>query len=283
MEKQKLTSFGIIENLLSSLYRSEPIRKVDLNQTLYNTVVNLNKDNMDFKAVSFLGTEITYKQLIKNVDCLANAYSKMGVRKGDTVAICTINMPIVQENLLALSKLGATSKWIDLRIKPKDLIQNLNESNCKFLVVFDGVVSMIEEIIDQTDIKEVLVASPKDYLNPIIRILANLKDKKEGNIVKMPKDKRFVKYKTFMKRGKSGKQVEAAQFEKDRPSIIVQSSGSTGKAKSIIHTEYNFNSSMAKEAYTDLPLLAGFSMHIAIPPFIIYGLNNSIYASLFSV
>lgn len=181
MEKQKLTSFGTIENLLSSLYRNEPIRKVDLNQTLYNTVVNLNKDNMDFKAVSFLGTEITYKQLIKNVDCLANAYSKMGVRKGDTVAICTINMPIVQENLLALSKLGATSKWIDLRIKPKDLIQNLKESNCKFLVVFDGVVSMIEEIIDQTDIKEVLVASPKDYLNPIIRILANLKDKKEGH------------------------------------------------------------------------------------------------------
>lgn len=96
----------------------------------------------------------------------------------------------------------------------------------------------------------------------------------------MPKDRRFVKYKNFMKRGKSGKKVKAAQFEQDRPSIIVQSSGSTGKAKSIIHTEYNFNSSMAKEAYTDLPLLVGYSMHIAIPPFIIYGLNNSIYASL---
>lgn len=178
MEEQKLTNLSATENSLLSLYRSEPLRKVDLNQTLYNTVVNLNKDNMDFKAISFLGTEITYKQLIKNVDCLANAYSKMEVRKGDTVAICTINMPIIQENLLALSKLGATSKWIDLRIKPKDLIQNLNESNCKFLVIFDGVVSTIEEIIDQTKIKEVLVASPKDYLNPIIRILANMKDKK---------------------------------------------------------------------------------------------------------
>ena len=33
-------------------------------------------------------------------------------------------------------------------------------------------------------------------------------------------------------------------------------------------------------AYTDLPFYKGNTMHISIPPFIIYGLGNSIYASM---
>lgn len=261
-------------------YREQPIREFDLNQTLYNTIVNVNSNNLDSHAIGFLGTNITYRSMLKNVDRLADAYSKNGIVEGDTVGICTINMPIVQENLLALSKLGATSKWIDLRIKGKDLIKNINESKCKILVIFDGITSSIEEIINETDVEQVLVVSPKDYLNPIIHLLADLKDYREGKKIILPTDKRFIKYSDYLKKGDVNSEVKPASFEKDRPSIIVQSSGSTGKPKSIIHTEYNFNSSMQKEAFTDLPLCAGKTMHISIPPFIIYGLNNSIYASL---
>lgn len=133
-------------------YRKKPVREFDLNQTLYNTIFEQNKNNMDIDAIGFLGANITYNKLKTNVDRLADAYSQIGIKEGDTVAIATINMPIVQENLLALSKLGATSKWIDLRIKDKDLINNINESNCKTLVIFDGITSTIEGIINETDV-----------------------------------------------------------------------------------------------------------------------------------
>lgn len=256
------------------------MRTFDLNKTLYQTVFEQNASNMDVKAIGFLGYTMTFAELKKNVDRLADAYMKAGVKEGDTVAICTISMPIVQENLLALSKLGATSKWIDLRIKGKELIKNLNESHCKILVVFEGVVGAIEEIVDETELKHVLVASPKTYLNPIVRVLANLKDKKEGKQVSTPKDARFERYRDFLTGGSVNSTLTSVEFKKERPSIIVQSSGSTGKAKSIIHTEYNFNSSMQKEAYNDLQFAIGRSMYVAVPPFIIYGLNNSVYADL---
>ncbi len=266
---------------MSSLYhRNKPVREFDLNQTMYTTITHMNQDNLNLDAIGFLGKNINYKTLLQNVDRLADAYSKIGIKEGDVIAIGTINMPIVQENLLALSKLGATSKWIDLRIKGKDLIKNINESHCKTMVIFDGITSNILEIIDETDLSRVFVASPKDYLNPFIQILANLKDKKEGKLISLPDDKRFSKYTDFLKSGNINSNIKPAKFEKDRPSLIVQSSGSTGKAKSIIHTEYNFNSAMQKEAYTDLPFSKGKTMYVAIPPFIIYGLNNSIYASL---
>ena len=132
-------------------YRNKPVREFDLNQTMYSTVFEQNKENMDIDAIGFLGYRITYRGLKQNIDRLADAYHKAGVKEGDTVAICTINMPIVQEDLLALSKLGATSKWIDLRIKGKDLIRNINDSECKILVIFDGVTSVIQEIINETN------------------------------------------------------------------------------------------------------------------------------------
>ena len=261
-------------------YRKKPVRKFDLNQTLYNTIFEQNKENMNTEAIGFLGTNITYFTLKQNVDKLADAYVRNGIKEGSTVGICTINMPLVQENLLALSKIGATSLWIDLRMKGKDLIKKINEKGCKTLVIFDGITSTIEEIINETDVSLVLVASPKDYLNPFIRILSDIKDKKEDKVITLPKDKRFGKYSNFLKSGNLQSEVKAVSFEKERPSIIVQSSGSTGVAKSIVHTEYNFNSLMQKEAYTDLPFCVGKTMYASIPPFIIYGLCGSLYVAL---
>lgn len=181
---------------------------------------------------------------------------------------------------MALNKIGVISKWIDLRIKGKELVKNINESHCHLLVVFDGIIDAIMEVVDETEVANVIVASPKDYLNPVIKTLANLKDKKEGKKITIPKDKRIMFYKRFMKTGNANSKINPVPLQKDRTAIIVQSSGSTGKAKRIMHTEYNFNSLMQKEGYTDLPFSVGMSMYTAIPPFIIYGLCGSIYASL---
>lgn len=265
---------------VNKYYREKPVREFDLNKTLYTTIKDVNKDYENLSAIGFLGYNMTYKELLINVDRLADAYLLHGVKENDTVAICTISMPLVQENLLALSKIGATSKWIDLRNKPKDLIKNINESNCKIAVIYEGLVPIFNEILSNTNLEMVVVASPKDYLNPFIHVLADLKDKREGKLIKLPDDKRFIKYEDFLKKGSVNSLVKPVNFEKERPSLIVQSSGSTGVPKSIVHTEYNFNSEMQKEAYSDLPFQIGGVMHDAIPPFIIYGLCNSVYAAL---
>ena len=222
---------------------------------------------------------VTYKELFDVSDKLASAFLNSGVSLNDNVAILTISMPIVQEALLALSKIGATMSWIDLRTKPKDLIKYINNSNSKAIIVFEDILPLVKETIDETDVKNVIVVSPKDYLSPVVKVLATLKDMKENKKVVLPDDPRFIKFSDFIKTG-SNDLVIPAKFEKDKPSLIVQSSGSTGKPKQIVHTEYNFNSEMQKMAYLDLPLYKGSTMHISVPPFIIYGLGNSIYASM---
>ena len=262
-------------------HRKKPIKEFDLNQTMYSLITNESKDDGNLFATGFMGNNMTYKDLILSSDKLAQAFYEAGVREGDNVSILTISMPIVQQCLLSLSKIGATMSWIDLRAKEKDLIKYINNSKCQTLVIFENLLPLIKSIVDETDVKKVIVSSPKDYLPPIVRILANIKDIKEGTKIDFPKDdKRFVRFYDFINSIDNKEIIYPAKFEKDRPSLIVQSSGSTGKPKQIVHTEYNFNSAVQKMAYTDLPFYKGNTMHISIPPFIIYGLGNSIYGSL---
>lgn len=263
----------------SKYHRNKPIKEFDVNQTMYSMIESESKDSLDLNATGFLGNSMTYKELFDVSDKLASAFLNSGVSLNDNVAILTISMPIVQEALLALSKIGATMSWIDLRTKPKDLIKYINNSNSKAIIVFEDMLPLVKETIDETDVKKVIVVSPKDYLSPVVKVLATLKDMKENKKVVLADDPRFIKFSDFIKTG-SNDLVIPAKFEKDKPSLVVQSSGSTGKPKQIVHTEYNFNSEMQKMAYLDLPLYKGSTMHISVPPFIIYGLGNSIYASM---
>lgn len=263
---------------VSKYYRKKPIKEFNLNQTMYSLIKNESIGKEKLYATGFLGNNMNYGELLKSADKLAAALYKEGLREGKTVSILTINMPVVQECLLALSKLGCTASWIDLRAKGKDLIKYINSTESEYLIVFENMVPIVNDIINETDVKKVIVCSPKDYLNPIIKVLANIKDKRDGKEIELP-NKKFIRMSNFVKNA-SDVNVLPIGFEKDRPAQIVQSSGSTGKPKQIVHTEYNFNSAVQKMAYTDLPFYEGNIMHVSVPPFIIYGLGNSIYASM---
>lgn len=275
MEEKKLT--GYMDN---KYWRKTPIKKFNTEQTMYSLVTDEAKNDLDLEATGFMGASMKYGELFESADDLARSFNAMGVKEGNNVAILTISMPLVQQCLLSLSKIGATMSWIDLRAKEKDLISYLNNGNCKVVVLFDDLVPLIEKIADDINAERIVVCSPKDYLNPAIRVLANLKDKKEGKKIVIPSDDRFVRFSDFIKEGKHAADVTTIDFKMDRPSIIVQSSGSTGKPKQIVHTEHNFNSKVQQMSYLDLPLYKGNTMHVAVPPFIIYGLGNSVYCSL---
>ena len=186
-------------NNYEKYYRKEPIKEFNLNQTMYSLVKNETIGNEKEYATGFMGNNMTYGELFKFADNLAAALYKEGVREGKTVSILTINMPVVQECLLALSKLGCTSSWIDLRAKGKDLIKYINSTSSEILIVFEDFVPIVNDIINETNVKKVIVCSPKDYLNPVIKVLANIKDKKECKKIILP-DKRFIKMKNFIKK-----------------------------------------------------------------------------------
>ena len=198
--------------------------------------MNESKDNMNLYATGFMGNNMTYKDLISSSDRFAQAFHNAGIKEGDNVAILTISMPIVQQCLLSLSKIGATMSWIDLRTKAKDLVKYINNGNCKTVVVFEDVLPLLQSIIDETDIERVIISSPKDYLSPIVKVLANIKDMKEGKKKDTPNDPRFIRFNDFIK---DIKKVNGAMAQEGMPL--------TKELKTILHDCYTGKSTFDTE------------------------------------
>lgn len=290
-EKGIITGYPSQDKPWKKLQRDESLRDINVNQTVYEAFETLNKDNMDYTAIGYLGNDITYNEVMEKVDILSKALVNAGVKNGDVVPIGMINTPEVAYIYLALNKIGAVSKWIDLRMSPESLKKYLCEDNSKIFIVLEDFLAMTNEVINDTDIEKVISISPSDSIRPFKVLLKSksdfdklmqmAKEKKDTPKIVLPDDIRFTTFNKFLKNGKLQKQgIEPVGFDKEKPTLIVQSSGTTGLAKSIIHTDFSVLNSIKGLSQTLLPLYEKNRLLVTVPPFVAYGLINSYITSL---
>ena len=166
---------------------------------------------------------ITYGQLFVEVCRFANVLKKLGVKKGDRVAIY---MPMIPETIVAMlacARIGAIHAIIFSAFSPTALQSRLQDTKAKILITADGYyrrgqVINLKDSADQgiveTDIKKIVVV------------------KRAGNTISWKKDKDFwytdlmIKVKDF---------CPAITTDAEDPLFILYTSGSTGKPKGVIH------------------------------------------------
>lgn len=280
LQEKTLTGYPSIDKPWEKYYRTIPIRKMDTNQSIYNLIRTNNQNNMNLIALGYYGKKITYRELFEKVDILASAYLKNGVKKGDVVLLSVINTPEAAINLLALNKIGAISKWVDIRASKEQFIHYINEHECKTIVIFDDLAEKIDDLLDETNVKKVITISPLDSLSVEKKLIVELKNKLAGENKKRKKSDIFTQYNDFFNSGEANYTFEEVQFDKNDTSVIVQSSGTTGLAKSIEHSNYSITSFAQKIGYSDLPLYEKKKLLILVPPWVAYGLIDSLYLSL---
>ncbi len=273
-----LTGYSSIDMPWLPFYRENPIKNINPNQIMYDMV--FNQENMDKEAIGYLGTTWTYKKLKQEVDKCADAFQKHGVKTGDVVLIGVSNSPESIVNLLALNKLGAVSKWFDLRTSESGIQEYANSSNCEYMVAFDMLLPKIEKIVNNTKLKKVIITSPVGPVNIFIKGIFNLKNVLNKKYNKIPKDDRFIKYCDFIKFGSDNSKIECVKFDKERPTIMIQSSGTTGKPKTIVHSDYSITQCTREIAYSDLPLGENKQLLVALPPWIAYGIGDAMILPL---
>lgn len=272
--EKKLTGYPSVDRPQEKYYRKTPIREIETEQTIYEMIFNCNKDNMDAPALEYMGITWSFEKLKFEVDKVADAFAKFGLKLGDTVLLGVSNCPEAVATLLALNKLGVVSKWFDVRAGEKDIEDYANDSNCRYLIAFDMLLPKIQMILDNTNLEKVLIIYPTDSLSIIMQAAYSKK------ATRLPKDSRYVRFKKFVKDGNSNSNIPCVAFDKERPSIMIQSSGTTGKPKSIVHSDFSASSCVNKIAHSDLPICKGKSVLVYLPPWIAYALGDAIILSL---
>jgi len=99
----------------------------------------------DKTAIVFEGTRITYDQLNRRVNRLANALLRLGVKKGDKIASMLFNSPEIIEAYYAAAKIGAITIPINFRLVWREVEYIIDQSEARVFIYDAGLRNIIEK------------------------------------------------------------------------------------------------------------------------------------------
>lgn len=179
---------------------------------------------------------ITYNQLSKEVNTLANVLKSLGVKKGDRVAIYMPMVPEAAYAMLACARIGAVHTVVFGGFSADSLKERIQDAQAKLLITADGGWRRGKIV----PLKETSDKAAADC--PTIEHILVLK--RTNNPVVM-KPNRDLWYHEQM--AKVSDQCEAEIMDSEDMLFILYTSGTTGKPKGIMHTTGGY---MTGVAYT---------------------------------
>ena len=95
----------------------------------------------------------TYAELGQRIARLANGLEKLGVKRGDTVAVLDWDTPRYLECFFAVPMLGAVLHTVNIRLSPEQILYTLNHArddvilvNAEFLPVLEAIKDRLETV-----------------------------------------------------------------------------------------------------------------------------------------
>lgn len=92
----------------------------------------------------------SYDELNQRVNCIANVFSNMGIRRHQHVAVMLPNCPEFPLAWLALAKLGAVMVPLNVRYQVADLVYALNDSDAMAIVIHTEYASVFKQAREKT-------------------------------------------------------------------------------------------------------------------------------------
>jgi long-chain acyl-CoA synthetase len=117
----------------------------------------------DKVATHFLGAELTYRDLKVRSDALAASLARLGVGKGDRVAIMLPNCPQYIVAAFAILQLGAVIVNINPSYTPREFLVVATDSTPRVLITLDALAPMAQNLRAQTSIEQIIVTSIAEY------------------------------------------------------------------------------------------------------------------------
>ncbi len=103
--------------------------------------------NPDGTAVVFDGRKMTWKEVETSVCRVANGLGKLGIRKGDRVAIMLPNIPEFVFSFFAIQRLGAVCVPFNTMYKGGEVMHILRDSGARAVIALSNFAPLINEIL----------------------------------------------------------------------------------------------------------------------------------------
>jgi len=114
-------------------------------------------------AFRCFGQALTYAEVDRRSrDFAAYLQSKLGVQKGDRIAVMLPNIAAFPLAVLGIVRAGGVQVNVNPLYTPRELEYQLNDAGVETIVIFNGVSATLAEIIGKTAVKQVISVAPGD-------------------------------------------------------------------------------------------------------------------------
>ena len=273
MENVRLTGYPSMDKPWLKYY-SDEVKKMPLpKRTMYEYILQNNKDYPNDTALIYFGKKISYGEMFEMIDKTARAFTAIGVKEGDICTVLMLNQPEMVYILYALNKIGAVCCVVNVLSSEQELVHYLDEGKSKYFIALDVFFDKSYKAAKEYGIEKMIYV-------PLWQSLGKLKNKIYRLKVKKPsvKDDFVMSWEDFISKSVEGRDI-TAKYQDGKCTVIGHTGGTTGMPKGVMLTDLSFNSIVFQEipafdferqdTFLDL-----------IVPFAIYGLCNNLHASL---
>ncbi|MDR9443224.1 MAG: acetate--CoA ligase, partial [Schleiferiaceae bacterium] len=167
----------------------------------------------------------TYRELYEEVNKAANVLKKMGVQKGDRVAVYMPMIPELTVAVLACARIGAVHSVVFAGFSAHALADRINDAQCKMVITADGLFRGTKEIPAKGVVDEALKSCTS-----VEKVL--VAERTRWN-VKMEAGRDHWWHEEM---AQASSECAAEPMEAEDLLFILYTSGSTGKPKGVVHT-----------------------------------------------
>ncbi|HLE75713.1 MAG TPA: AMP-binding protein, partial [Candidatus Bathyarchaeia archaeon] len=233
---------------------------VPLNEILKKTA----KEHPEKTAMSYFEGKITFGELDALSDQFAAALAKLGVKKGDRVAIFLPNIPQFVIAYFGILKAGAVLTAISPLHKEREVEYQLSDSEAETIIALDSLYAIVANIWQKTTLKNAIVTSIGEYA-PKTAISTSEAEQKSN----------VHSFQELLNENVDAKPPKVNINPQEDLAALQYTGGTTGTAKGAMLTHMNLVSNTIMFAAWIKGATAKETFLTALPLFHIYGMTTS--------
>ncbi|GAA1546505.1 long-chain acyl-CoA synthetase [Microbacterium ginsengiterrae] len=192
-------------------------------------------------ALEFFGAVTTYRQLGEQVDRAAEGLRRLGVQKGDRVALVLPNCPQHVVAFYAVLRLGAIVVEHNPLYTARELRHQFEDHGARFAIVWDKTVDTVAGFPSDLDLERIISVDLTEALPFSKRVALRLPVKKaresRAKLTATPKAKNALPWKKLVDQRRISRRVAGPVLEDT--ALLQYTSGTTGSPKGAILTHAN--------------------------------------------
>jgi len=244
-------------------------------------------------ALVYYGHKTSYAELLTLARRFALALQRLGIQKGDRVAIALPNIPQYPIAFYGVLMAGAVAVPTNPLYTEREMQLQLTDSGARALVMLDMYYPIVRAIRAQTSLEQIIVTKVSDYLPTTLRLLFPLSQRRTRlpeprlSAQELRDDPQLSDMADLLKPSTKGG-VEVfnlpAPAKSEELAVLQYTGGTTGISKGAMLTHHNLLANALQTRHWTPRARDGQETGLCVAPFfhsygMTVGMNLSIYAA----